>query len=97
MTFVLFESSRRTENETRIQSNESDARATLEDAFCLSLLFSRINRARDFVNKREESARILLFFAFFPPESTQGKIFGESSFRVFVFSYFQRPPKKFQT
>jgi len=73
--------------------------APIEDALSLSLslLFSRINRARDFVNKREESARILLFFAFFPPESTQGKIFGESSFRVFVFSYFQRPPKKFQT
>ena len=61
--------------------------APIEDALSLSLLFSRINRARDFVNKREESARILLFFAFFPPESTQGKIFGEclgfSYFRIF--------------
>ena len=85
MTFVLFESSRRTENETRIQSNESDARATLEDAFCLSLLFSRINRAREFVKKcaREswrERVPGFFFFEFFPPHTQkhQRKMFGVS-------------------
>ena len=80
---------RRVFNRTRV------TRAPIEDALSLSLslLFFRINRARDFVNKREESARILLFLAFFPPESTQGEIFGESlGFSYFPFSASQKVP-----
>ena len=80
---------RRVFNRTRV------TRAPIEDALSLSLslLFFRINRARDFVNKREESARILLFFAFFPPESTRENFFGEClGFLYFPFSASQKVP-----